>query len=583
MTGPSPPVLPRFDRTFFGARERLTRIGSGPSGGKAGGLLLLRDNLPPPVVGSVHPLEISIPTLTVVTADHFESFLEENRLWETALSGADDEIAFAFQRGQVSDELAGDLHALIRQVHTPLAVRSSSLLEDSLGRPFAGVYATKMTPNNQFDPDTRFTKLVEAIKLVWASTFFRSARDYLATTSASPRDERMAVIVQEVVGLRRGTRFYPDVSGVARSVSFYRFGMARPEEGVVHLALGLGRTIVEGGATWSYSPAHPRAAPPYGSLRQLLEETQTTFWAVNMGPPPPRDPVRETEYLVREGLPEAEADGALRYSASTVDPASDRIVPGTGRSGPRLLDFAPLLGLEEYPLNAAIRALLKSCETVVGGPVEIEFAATFHPTVDPPGRLALLQVRPMAVVAEVVDLSAGPREGLVPLVSSENALGNGVVEGVADVVYLCPDRFEGSDFREAAREVAAVNRALLLARRPYVLVGLGRWGSADPWLGAPVAWGDVAGARVLVEVSLPHRRIELSQGSHFFHNLASFRVPYLSIPPEGPGGIDWTFLEGHPAERETPLLRHVRLAWPMRVEVDGRCGRGIIFRRESRG
>jgi len=580
VSDPAGALLPPFDRNFFGAAESLTRIGSGPLGGKAAGLLALKSGLPSSIAGGLYPLQIAIPTLTVVTADHFGHFVDENALWDVALSEArDDEITRAFLRGSLPGDLAGDLRALVRHVHTPLAVRSSSLLEDAREHPFAGVYATKMTPNDQFDAGFRFRKLVEAVKFVWASTFFRSARDYRATIGAAPRDERMAVIIQEIVGVKRGPRFYPDVSGVARSVNFYRFGAARPKDGVVHLALGLGRTIVEGEASWSYSPAHPRVRRPYGSLRQLLRETQTAFWAVRMGPAESEDPLRETEYLVKPGFAEAEVDGSLRFTASTLDAASDRLVPGAGRPGPRLLDFAPLLSLEEFPLNAAIRALLSHAERVVGGPVEMEFAATFHPKEDPPGRLGVLQVRPLVVSTEVVDLRAAGPPGFVPFVSSKSVLGNGVEEGIEDVVCLKPERVGKESFAGAAADVAAVNRALLAERRPYVLIGFGRWGSADPWLGVPVVWGDVGGARVLVEASLAERSIEMSQGSHFFHNISSFRVGYFSVA--GDGAIDWDWLSAQPALLETGWLRHVRLARPLRVAVDGRTGHGIIFRREE--
>ncbi len=584
MSGPSgAPALPPFDRTFGGTDYR-SRIGSGPVGGKASGLLAVEDGLPSRADGSPLTLEIGIPAFTVVAADAFDRFVDENGLWDVATSGApDDEIARSFVRGSLPGDLSGDLRALVRQIHAPLAIRSSSLLEDAREHPFAGVYATKMTPNDQFDADHRFRKLVEAVKFVWASTFFAGARAYRETIGAGPRDEKMAVILQEVVGLQRGPRFYPDVSGVARSYNFYRFGAARPEDGVVHLALGLGRTIVEGEPSWSYCPAFPRVRRPYGSLTELLRETQTSFWAVRMGPPPADDPLHETEHLVKAGFDEAEEDGTLRYTASTLDAASDRLVPGTGRPGPRLLDFAPLLALDEYPLNAAIRAVLSHAERVSGGPVEVEFAATFQPKGVPPGRLAILQVRPLVVSTEVVDLGVARPPELVPLVVSASVLGNGAVDGIEDLVYLRPDRVGTRSFTEAAVEVGAVNRTLVAARRPYVLVGFGRWGSADPWLGVPVGWGDIGGVRVLVEAASAGRRIEMSQGSHFFHNVSSFGVSYFSVPDTPEGAIDWEWLSAQPAESETTWLRHVRLPKPLRVEVDGRSGRGIIFRRKENG
>ena len=575
------PALLRFDRELFDGSGPATRIGDGPVGGKASGLIRIRDTLaaafpPSPAV------EVSIPTMSVITTEHFDRFLEENRLDPEALSGeSDDAIARAFLAGHLPVEIVGDLRAVANRIHAPLAVRSSSVLEDALERPFAGVYSTKMIPNNELEPDARFRKLDAAVKLVWASTYFRGARAYRETVDAGHRQEKMAVLLQEVVGRRHGDRYYPDISGVARSYGFYRFGSALPEEGVVLLALGLGKMIVDGGISWTYSPAHPAASAPFASTADLMQATQTEFWAVNMGKPPAYDPVRETEYLVRGSLREAEEDGTLNMTASTWSAASDRLVPGTGVKGPRVVNFAPLLVHEQFPVNDMFRSLLSVCEKAAGGPVEIEFAATLEPRRQPPVRLGLLQVRPMVVSTELVDLTHEARSGRRVFLSSDHVMGNGVVEDISDVVYLPPGRFDAARSRVIASEVAARNRALLDEGRPYVLIGFGRWGSADPWLGIPVAWGDVAGAKVLVEASRPERGIEISQGSHFFHNISSFGVSYFSFPPGGSGTLDWEWLESRSAAAEGPFVRHVRLAAPLRVEVDGRVGRGIIWRDEE--
>ncbi len=571
-------ALPRFDRGLFDGSGPATRIGEGPVGGKAAGLIRIRDTLTAAFPASP-AFEVSIPTMSVITTEHFDRFLEENRLEEADLrQESDDAIARAFQKGHLPADIVGDLRALANGIHAPLAVRSSSLLEDALERPFAGVYATKMIPNNEHEPDARFRKLDSAVKLVWASTYFRGARSYRDSIGVPLRREKMAVLLQEVVGRRHGDRYYPDISGVARSYGFYRFGSARPEDGVALLALGLGKTIVDGGLCWTYSPVHPAAPAPFASPADLLEATQTEFWAVNMGKPPAYDPVRETEYLVRGSLAEAEEDGTLRLTGSTWSASSDRLVPGTGVAGPRVVNFAPLLVHEQYPVNAVLKSLLSACEKAGGGPVEIEFAATLDPRREPPVRLGLLQVRPMVVSTELVDVTEGDRPGWKAFLGSDQVLGNGIAEDIADIVYVVPGRFDPGRSRQIAAEVAASNRALLAEGKPYVLIGFGRWGSADPWLGIPVAWGDVAGARVLVEAPRPERSIEMSQGSHFFHNISSFGVSYFSFPPGGRGALDWEWLEGRPAAAEGPFVRHVRLAAPLRVEVDGRLGRGIIWR-----
>jgi hypothetical protein len=300
-----------------------------------------------------------------------------------------------------------------------------------------------------------------------------------------------------------------------------------------------------------------------------------------MGEPPAYDPVHETEYLVHASLSDAEADGTLAWTASTLDPRSERLVPGLGRAGPRVLTFAPLLVLEELPLAALVRRLLEVAGGALGGPVELEFAVTLPDGGDVPPRLCVLQARRMAVSPESVEIGAS-RGGWLPLVSSDHVLGNGVIEGIADVVYLVPERFDAAMSSLIAAEIAALNRRLLDEGRPYLLIGFGRWGSADPWLGIPVNWGDVSGAGVLVETSPRGRPIEMSQGSHFFHNLAAFSVPYACVP-EGAETIDWDWLRARPAESETSFVRHVRLEAPLLVEVDGRVGRGAVWRRPADG
>jgi hypothetical protein len=572
--------VPHFDRRFFDGSELFTRIGDGAVGGKASGLLsmkgVLERRFPP---GTFPPFTVRIPRLTVITTNLFDLFMAENRLYDVALGGAaDHRIANAFEHADLPVDLVGDLRALVEKVHQPLAVRSSSLLEDALSHPFAGVYATKMIPNNQHDADTRFRKLTEAVKLVYASTFFRRARDYARSAGRDSASEKMAVIIQEVVGRRHGDRFYPDISGVARSYSFYRSGRARPEDGVVDLALGLGKTIVDGGVVWSYSPAFPAATPPFASARAVLAETQSTFWAVNMGKPPAYDPAAETEYLVQAGLPEAAEDGSLEKVASTYDPQSDRLSIGMRPNGPWAVTFAPLLALDDIPLNALSRGVLAACEESVQEKVEIEFAITFPAGYGQEATFGFLQVRPMAVSGEVVAVSIEDLESDDAIVASETVMGNGVIETIQDVVYVRPERFESKHTREIARELVRFNARLADEGKPYLLVGFGRWGSSDPWLGIPVDWSAISGAAAIVEATLPSMNVDLSQGSHFFHNLSSFRVSYFSVRHTGRYGVDFAWLASQPPVAETGLVRHVRLACPLRVAVDGRTGWGVVMR-----
>jgi hypothetical protein len=577
--------LPVFERNFWDGTFRFTRIGSGSLGGKAGNLVFIKDLLMQGVEAGQFPgFEVNVPTMAVIATDCFEEFIHRNHLDQLPVEElSDGRIGHAFQQAALPVELLGDLRALSLQVKTPLAIRSSSLLEDALDRPFAGVYATKMIPNNQFDADTRFRRLTEAIKFVYASAYFREARDYIRTTGHDPNEEKMAVIIQEVVGLRHGDRFYPNISGVGRSFNFYAMSPARPEDGVVNLALGLGKTIVDGGISWTYSPAYPRKPPPFDSVTELLRGTQTRFWAVNMGKPPAFDPVSEVEYLVHADLKDAEADDTLRFVASTFDPARDRVIPGTGSKGARILDFAPLLILEQAPLNAAIQALLQAAEEDLKAKVEIEFAVTID---QPRGestrlRLGFLQVRPMVVSDVTVEVTAEDLADPAAVVVSNMVMGNGIEDGIQDIVFVRPENFSAMRTAEIAEEIGGINRVLVEEHRPYLLIGFGRWGSSQASLGIPVDWSQISGAKAIVEATLPEMNVELSQGSHFFHNLSSFRASYFMVRHDGPFSIDWNWLTHQPAVSETELVRHVKLVSPLLVKVDGRTATGVVRARTA--
>jgi hypothetical protein len=341
----------------------------------------------------------------------------------------------------------------------------------------------------------------------------------------------------------------------------------------VDLALGLGKTIVDGGVCWSFSPAHPRSVPPFGSVRDLVDGTQSAFWAVNVGPPPAYDPMAETEYLVHAPLGDAESDGTLRYAASTYDVQSDRLVPGIGRPGPRVLDFSPILVHDELPLVPALRKLLAACEDALGAPVEIEFALSLPR--GRPARFGFLQVRPLLVSQVTIDVAPADLDAPNVVVASTAALGNGRQE-VRDVVFVEPATFEARLTPAIADEVETLNRGLVEAARPYLLIGFGRWGSTDPWLGIPVRWDQIAGARGIVEATLPQMNPEPSQGSHFFHNLSSFQVLYFTVPHLGGRAIDWEWLERQEVVAGTGHVRHVRTAVPLEMRVDGRTRHGVV-------
>jgi hypothetical protein len=572
--------LSPFDRKFFDSKEEFTYIGNGELGGKAHGLAFIKKILAERLDQAKYKnITVSIPRLTVITTDMFDSFMKKNNLYETSYSDSHDEvIANEFLKGSMPMDLAGDLMTLISKVHTPLAIRSSSLLEDAMYEPFAGVYATKMIPNNQLDTESRFHKLTEAIKFVYASTFFKEAKEYIKATGSKIEDEKMAVIIQEVVGLRYRDVFYPDISGVGRSYNFYPMGKAKPENGVVNLALGLGKTIVDGGVSWTYSPSIPKAQPPYGSIKALLKMTQNKFWAVNMGKLPMYDPIKETEYMLELELSDAEKDGTLETVASTYDAASDSIKMGTSAKGPRIINFAPVLTLNTIPLNGLVKDLLKICQDAAGSPVEIEFALTVDKSSSDKARFGFLQVRPMVVSNEEVIIDDSEMNSPSALISTEHALGNGTNKFIKDIVYVKPQTFEAKHSPKIAEELEAVNSSLTKTKTPYLLMGYGRWGSTDPWLGIPVNWGQISGSKVIVEAMLENMNVELSQGSHFFHNITCFRVFYFSLSVAEKDKIDWKWLEEKETVNETDFVKHVKLNTSLLVKVDGRTGKGVILK-----
>ena len=573
----------QFDRKFFSSDNKLSYIGTGAIGGKAQGLVLIDKILNSKEFDKdrFSQINVNIPTLTVIRTDIFDKFMQTNDLYDIAYSDLpDDRIGHAFQNAALPFEILGDLRALISEVNIPLAIRSSSMLEDAMFEPFAGIYGTKMTPNNQPDADTRFNKLVEAIKYVYSSTYFKAAKDYIKATKHSIQDEKMAVIIQEVVGVRHSNRFYPELSGVARSYNFYPMGRAKPEEGVINLALGLGKTIVDGGVSWAYSPEYPKVTPPFGSVGDMLKNTQLDYWAINMGKPPSYDPIMETEYMVKEDLMTAEKDESLKHLVSTVDSNSGRLTIGTGGKGPRVLTFAPLLIFDNIPLNDLIIHLLELCEKALDAPVEIEFAMTLSKTSENTAvhRFGFLQCRSMVISTEKIEIQRKDFESDNVLVASENVLGNGVIDSIRDIVYVIPDKFNAQDTQSIASELEIINKKLVSNNRPFLLIGFGRWGSSDPWLGIPVNWGQVSGARAIVEAMMENMNVDLSQGSHFFHNLTSFNVSYFSIPYYSKLKIDWGWLSKKSIEQELNFVRHVVLKTPLIIKADGRNSIGLIYK-----
>ncbi len=568
----------------------LSRIGEGSIGGKAAGLALLQEQVLSKLdrqdLDEVH---FALPRTIVLTTEVFDAFILDNALEPLigAVEGERDEVEAdrrleqAFFEASFPARYQDELHRALEVLWGPLAVRSSSLLEDALERPFAGVYQTKLLPGDG-GIEARLRQLIDAIKCVYASTFSVSAREYLRSLGRVPaRRDKMAVVIQRLVCQQHGGHFYPPISATARSFNYYAAGHAQPEDGTANLALGLGKTIADGDRCWTYCPAYPQAPPPVADVDALLDSGQTRFWALRA-----REQQRQgadataamnpNEHLVRLDNAAAEADGVLHRLVSTYDAGADRLMPGLRPRGARLLDFAPLLHFEPSPFNAALKRLLQRAQEALGSAVELELACSWDPDDPELLELGVLQLRQMQVSTDEIEIddSLLSEEGL--LLASDSVMGNGVCDEIQHVLYVRPESFDAAATRTIAVEIAAENHKLLGAGHPYLLLGFGRWGSSDPWLGVPVQWSGIAGARAIVETTSPKMSPMLSQGSHFFHNMISFGVYYFSVQHKGDLPIDWAWLESLPAEAEGRYVRVVRTPRPLHLRVDGRTRRGVV-------
>jgi hypothetical protein len=571
--------IPQRKYSRFDDSKTFDYIGNGELGGKAAGLVQIQEIFEAEILDNeFENLNIAIPKMTVLRTDVFDEFMKQNDLYPIALSAIDDVfIAQAFQKASLPPIFLGDLRNLISKADTPLAIRSSSLLEDSSEEPFAGVYATKMLPNNQPDTENRFKKLIEAIKFIYSSLFFAESRDYFQVTGKDLRDEKMAVIIQDVVGNRYGDHFYPLISGVARSYNYYPVQNCKREDGVVNLALGLGKTIVDGGSSWLYCPLMPQSPPPYNNIKDLLDNSQRDFWTVKMGRINEFNPISEVEFMEKHDLDKAEEDGVLNLTCSTYDYMNDVLIAGVQGAGARLLNFAPVLKYEKIFLNKAIRKLLDICSKQYCSDVEIEFAVRKDDTSNQ-YNLGFLQVRTMKVASDDGTSETFDYQQSDLLAESHSVLGNGKRNDILDIVYVKPDTFSAINSRNIAREIAAVNRELAEQNKPYLLIGFGRWGSSDPWLGIPVTWSMISAARTIIEATLPQMKPDLSQGSHFFHNLIAFGIFYLSIEEEKKKTIDWNWLDRQEIIHDGEFVRHVRCSKNISIIVDCVKNRGVIVK-----
>jgi hypothetical protein len=573
-------VVADFQREHFDASSDFTRIGNGSLGGKARGLafmnaILNRYNVTDRFAG----VTIAVPPTAVVATDIFDEFVDAHGLRGQAIAGglADRQICDLFLSHKLPAEVVADLRAFLETVTYPIAVRSSSLLEDSQFQPFAGVYATYMLPNSHPELGVRLDQLCDAIKLVYASVFHRGARAYLEASGSRVEEEKMAVVLQQVVGRRHEHYVYPDFAGVAHSTDFYpQPGMA-PEDGVVCAALGLGRTVVEGGNALRFNPQKPRNLVHFGTIDDWLKGSQREFLAVDLSQAEAYPQVSETYNVASLDLADAERHGTLAPIGSTYLPENHAIVDGIGRPGPRVVSFAHVLKGGFFPLADIMHFLLELGRNCMSAPVEIEWAVTLSERPDRPHRFGFLQIRPLATAIDGQRLEPDDLVGDDVIISTEVALGNGLYEDLHDVVYVPPGRFDRGRTVAIAAEVADLNQRLRAAGRPYLLAGPGRWGSSDRWLGIPVRWEQISSAQVIVETDLPDFKVTPSEGTHFFQNLTSFQKGYLTVNHGRERTVcRWDALDALDGVWEGEYVRHLRLDAPLDVRVDGRSRRAVV-------
>jgi CheY-like chemotaxis protein len=573
-------IVVDFSRADLEEPGGFARIGGGSMGGKGRGLGFINGVLSRRPEGT-EGVRVFVPPAVVVGTEVFDRFLSENDLRVFALSDAsDDEINAAFLRAQLPPTVLGDLATLAERIRYPLAVRSSSLLEDSHDQPFAGVYRTCMLPNSSLSADGRLRDLCAAVKLVYASTFSRAAKAYLRHTPYRSEEEKMAIVIQKLVGRTHGSRFYPDFAGVARSYNYYPVMDLKAKDGIAVVALGFGKTVVEGGRSIRFSPGAPEVLPQFGSTTEILHNAQIEFYALDLHGSLAFSTPGADDTLSKFDLQAAEEDGTLGAVGATWSEDNDAVYDGISRPGVRLVTFGPMLKRRTFPLPAILRRLLHLGSEAMSCPVEIEFAVNLE-GLDGKPEFALLQVRPMVVEFGTENLEEAMqtigREQILCL--SEQALGHGRVQEIRDVVLVRPDAFDRGQTEAIAVEVGNLNARLLRAGRPYLLVGPGRWGTSDRWLGIPVEWRQINGASAIVETDLDDVPVQPSEGTHFFQNLTSFGMGYLTVHRrEGGGWIDHDWLEAQPAEETTTYLRHIRLPWPLDMRIDGKARKGVVLK-----
>jgi hypothetical protein len=563
-----------FDTEFF-------KIGKGSLGGKARGLAfvasLLRQNTDFGV--TYKGVDILVPQTLVITTDGFESFVEDNRLrYLSKADLPDEQIADLFLNSRFPGWIEEKLRDYLSQVTYPLAIRSSSLLEDAQFRAYAGLYRTYMITNDCPDLELRLNHLIHAIKLVYASTYYKGPKAFSKRVGHRTEEEQMAVIIQKLVGSQYSDSFYPAISGVAQSHNYYPFARMKPEEGIVTLAMGLGKTVVEGEKTLRFSPAHPQLLPQRSTVEDILENAQRHFYALKMERSCHYLDTNDSANLWHREVSEAENELPLQLLSSTYVPDEHRIRDTVHIPGQRVLTFAHILKYREFPLADILKDMLELGEHGMGCPVEMEFSVNLTAEADALPQFAFLQLRPMTARAELEQVAISEEEIERAFCFSGKALGNAVKQDMADLVFVKPDAFDPAKTMEIAREIARINASLVKEDQKYLLIGPGRWGSADRWLGIPVAWADISGVGAIVETESDKLVAEPSQGSHFFHNITTLGINYITVSAAAGDRLDWNWLTALPRVDDATFIAHARLEGPVTLKVDGRRSQCVIVK-----
>ena len=574
-------IIAKFDKTSFDEYQTFSRIGEGSIGGKARGLAFINSTIKTNKLFNRFPdVLITIPRTVVLSTDVFDEFMDQNNLYSVALSDlSDDEILNRFINAELPGSVYQDFYAFLSvSKNVPIAVRSSSKLEDSHYQPFAGIYSTYMIPRH---PDNKMmVKLLsDAIKEVYASVYYKDSKAYMTATANVIDEEKMGIILQEVCGNQHGNIFYPTFSGVARSINYYPIGSEKAEDGIVNVAFGLGKLIVEGGLSLRFSPKHPKKILQLSSPEAALRDTQKEFCALDLNIDSFVPSTDDGVNILRIETKEMNNDAAAKFVASTYDRNNNMLRDGIMHPGKRIITFSNILQHKMFPLAEILTTLLEIGQREMNNPIEIEFAANLETPPGTPKVFSFLQIRPIVHTEETHNINLDRTKNEDTIISSDSALGNGVFRGIHDLVYVKPESFNAANNKAVALEIEKINSNFVRQGKGYILIGPGRWGSADPWLGIPVKWPQISAARIIIESGLKNYRIDPSQGTHFFQNLTSFRVGYFTINPfinEGFYNVD--FLNGLIADYEDGYIRHVSFPDPLEIMIDGKKHKGVIIK-----